>query len=607
VLLLVLIILHLPLTLTAAPAPSLPAGWHARDVGAVGTRGLALGRGAAFVLRGAGVSVGHRADSFQFAYRILAGDGEIVARVHEVTGRAYATAGVMLREGLAADARFAALVVDGDDRSPAFEQRGARATAAEMAAPASAGAERPTARPSADAIAGAQGRTVVSGSSRASGTATPKRAIARSQPAGVSPRTVSGWPFAPPPADSAPLRSSASPADSAPAATSIRAEAATFVRLTRAGDTVTASTSPDGTTWTRVAREQIPMSSTVYAGLLASSGQAGDLSTATFSAVHVKAGAHADAPLPELPSSHAAPPAPPAPAAQPVPSSPPVFVEQAAPPPQPAPAPSSQAPPAPAPAEQVPQEQVPQEQAPQEPVTVDGRTVRLLQWNIRRGVGTDGVADLERIGGWIAAMAPNVISLNEVSDAAMADEIHRIVERHTGTSWYSAFSGWGNQILTRLAVQGTSVCGFNPSAGRLAVHVSAVANGRSLNLWSAHLAVDSGSTRSAEVAALQACASGWPEARLIAGDFNMQASSGEYADAAASYADAWATARTRGATINYSGNCDGCTRRSRIDYVFASHGAPWLELQSAEIVDTRDDYGTMPSDHKPLVVSYRVR
>ena len=568
----ILVILQCPLTPSAAPV-SLPAGWHARDVGPVGTRGLALGRGAAFVLQGAGASVGHRADSFQFAYRLLDGNGEIVARVNEVTGDAYPTAGVMLREGLAADARFAALIVDGE-RSPTFEQRGAREDAAETPAPAGAGAEPSTARPSAAARAAARARTVVSGSTRRNGTATAKRAIERSQPAGVTPQPTSGWPFA-----------SAS-SNSAPASASIPAQASTFVRLTRAGDTVTASTSADGATWTLIAHAQIPMSSTVYAGLLASSGQAGDLSTATFSAVQVTAGAHVDAPLPKLPSP---PPVPPAPAPQ---SRPPVFVEQA-PPPQPAP----QEPPPPAPSEQVPQE----------PGTVDGRTVRLLQWNIRRGIGTDGVPDLERIGGWIAAIAPNVISLNEVSDGAMADEIHRIVERHTGTSWYSAFSGWGNQILTRLAVQGTSVCGFNPSAGRLAVHVSAVANGRSLNLWSAHLDVDSGGTRSIEVAALQACASGWPEARLIAGDFNMQASSGEYAVAAGSYADAWATARTRGATINYSGNCDGCTRRSRIDYVFASYGASWLELQSAEIIDTRDGYGTMPSDHKPLVVSYRVR
>jgi endonuclease/exonuclease/phosphatase family metal-dependent hydrolase len=389
--------------------------------------------------------------------------------------------------------------------------------------------------------------------------------------------------------------------------TSLPAQAATFVRLTRAGETVTASTSSDGVTWTLVAREQIPMATTVLAGLLASSGQPGDLSTATFSGVHVSTGAAAEGrppepvaslPVPSLPVPSLplpAPPAPPtpSPSAAPPKSGPPAFVEQTPPPsPQSSSPEEPPAPPAP---------------APPAGLTDGGRTVRLLQWNIRRGVGTDGIADLERIGGWIAAMAPNVISLNEVSDAVMADEIHRIVERHTGTSWYSAFSGWGNQILTRLAVQGTSVCGFNPSAGRLAVHVSAVANGRSLNLWSAHLAVDSGSTRSAEVAALQACASGWPEARLIAGDFNMQASSGEYADAAASYADAWATARTKGATINYSGNCDGCTRRSRIDYVFASHGAPWLELQSAEIVDTRDGYGAMPSDHKPLVVAYRVR
>jgi len=92
----------------------------------------------------------------------------------------------------------------------------------------------------------------------------------------------------------------------------------------------------------------------------------------------------------------------------------------------------------------------------------------------------------------------------------------------------------------------------------------------------------------------------------MAGDFNMQASSSEYAVAAASYVDAWALARALGVTLNYSGNCDGCTRNSRIDYIFASQGVWWLTLESAQVFDTRDASGYMPSDHKPLLVVYQV-
>ena len=169
------------------------------------------------------------------------------------------------------------------------------------------------------------------------------------------------------------------------------------------------------------------------------------------------------------------------------------------------------------------------------------------------------------------------------------------------------FSGRGNQVLTRLPVQSASLCTYNGSADRVAAHVGAVAGGRVVNLWSTHLAVDSSSTRAAEILALQNCASQWGEARVLAGDFNLQWTSGEYAVAAGSYVDAWAQARSLGATINYDGNCDGCTRNSRIDYVFASHGAPWLQLQWAQVFDTRDGNGYMPSDHKPLLIVYQVR
>jgi endonuclease/exonuclease/phosphatase family metal-dependent hydrolase len=217
------------------------------------------------------------------------------------------------------------------------------------------------------------------------------------------------------------------------------------------------------------------------------------------------------------------------------------------------------------------------------------------------------VFDLDRVARWIVAINPNLVSLNEVDDQESADAIQWLLERYTGQTWYSMYSGRGNQVLTRLPVQSASVCTYNASAARVAAHVSTLVGGRAVNLWSTHLAVDSGSTRAIEISAMQSCASQWSEARLMAGDFNMQWTSGEYAVAAASYVDAWAAARALGVTINFDGNCDGCTRNSRIDYVFASQNASWLRLRSAQVFDTRDSNGYMASDHKPMLVSYEVR
>ena len=55
-----------------------------------------------------------------------------------------------------------------------------------------------------------------------------------------------------------------------------------WVRLSRAGDTITAAISSDGATWTTVGSDTIPMASTVYVGLAITSHNDGALATATF-------------------------------------------------------------------------------------------------------------------------------------------------------------------------------------------------------------------------------------------------------------------------------------------------------------------------------------
>jgi phosphatidylserine/phosphatidylglycerophosphate/cardiolipin synthase-like enzyme/regulation of enolase protein 1 (concanavalin A-like superfamily) len=64
-----------------------------------------------------------------------------------------------------------------------------------------------------------------------------------------------------------------------------------WVRLVRAGQTVTASVSSDGTSWTDVGQRTISLSGSVYAGLAVSSHSTSQLATATFDNVSVKASA----------------------------------------------------------------------------------------------------------------------------------------------------------------------------------------------------------------------------------------------------------------------------------------------------------------------------
>ena len=58
-----------------------------------------------------------------------------------------------------------------------------------------------------------------------------------------------------------------------------------WVRLTRSGNVITAFTSADGSTWSTVGSDTIPMASTIYVGLAVSSHVAGTLATANFANV----------------------------------------------------------------------------------------------------------------------------------------------------------------------------------------------------------------------------------------------------------------------------------------------------------------------------------
>jgi endonuclease/exonuclease/phosphatase family metal-dependent hydrolase len=324
-----------------------------------------------------------------------------------------------------------------------------------------------------------------------------------------------------------------------------------FVKLQRRGNTFTAYKSVDGTNWKTVGSQKITMASKIYVGVVVSSHVKGTLATARFASTKVTAGKASGG----------------------------GDVVETAPPPPPAASGSSSS----------------------------GTSVKLLHWNAHHGgIGTDGRYDPARIAAWVAKINPQIVDFNQVDNSSQVAAILSALNAKTGGGW-KAYAAWKTVIMTKLPVDASAACTFDAGQGFKAAHVSVIVNGRPINLWTTHLDVDSAGNRLKEAGAMQSCAKAWSEAHVIAGDFNMQSSSKEYKAMAKYFDDAWMVAKSRKATSNYSGNCDGCTRNSRIDYVFVSKGQSFATVKSAQIIDTRDSHGKMPSDHKPMLVTLSVK
>jgi endonuclease/exonuclease/phosphatase family metal-dependent hydrolase len=325
-----------------------------------------------------------------------------------------------------------------------------------------------------------------------------------------------------------------------------------YVKLTRTGSTFKAQRSLDGSSWTTVGTQSISMASTIYVGLAVSSHVDGVLADAIFEKTAVAEAT--------------------------------IAAEE-----------------------------------PTEPPTTASSTIRVMHWNLHHGNDPNNKWAFPRQMEVIYNARPDIISLNEVEkfnssygNIDQAAEIAKYMTSKTGRTWYQymvvgsgSSKGIGNAIVSRFPLNGTNACKL--STNRNAVHATMTVNSRTFNVWSTHLAADSASGRVAEVNALQACMSNYAQQRVVAGDFNASSSTAEVKDMVSGHYDVWAQAKSLGVSVNYSGNCDGCTRNSRIDYVFTSRQATALVLKRAEILDTRNASGVMPSDHKPMIVTFEVK
>lgn len=91
---------------------AIPSPWQHSDIGNVAAAGNASVINGTFTISGSGVDIWKQADEFHYVYQSLSGDGEIVGQVTGMTNtNAWAKAGLMFRETLAAHAKHASMFV----------------------------------------------------------------------------------------------------------------------------------------------------------------------------------------------------------------------------------------------------------------------------------------------------------------------------------------------------------------------------------------------------------------------------------------------------------------------------------------------------------------
>jgi len=246
--------------------------------------------------------------------------------------------------------------------------------------------------------------------------------------------------------------------------------------------------------------------------------------------------------------------------------------------------------------------------------------MRVLQWNLHHGVGTDGKYDINRIATWIAKMSPDVVMLNEVEkytgwgNEDQPARYKSLLESKTGKTWYVLFAqefgdwssnGKGHVILSTYPFAATDRVAI--SYDRVIADARIVVNGRSISLLVTHLDPDSATRRLTQATEVTAWALAHPENRILTGDMNAWPDQTSIAQYNKTYNDSWTVATSKGTAYEFSGlSPDGATKKGRIDYVLYSKGVSNVSVVSSQVYDTRDSSGYMPSDHRPVLTTFQI-
>ena len=251
--------------------------------------------------------------------------------------------------------------------------------------------------------------------------------------------------------------------------------------------------------------------------------------------------------------------------------------------------------------------------APAPTASIGGTTLRVMQWNIHKTKGGDGLCNPDRIASVIAAQRVDVVSLNEVNffsgacawDFDMGERLRSLVQQKTGVTWYKQHvnaGGVGNVLLSRhQPVSSTSTL---LSYGRGVAQMTLSISGQHVNLFSTHVEYYTAWWRPIQIREAVQWMAGFGPRQIAMGDFNTWPDTSDYQIIATPYQDAWVAAQNAGTATAYNGT--GATQgTSRLDYIFHER-VYGLSLQSVNVPDSRVN-GVTSSDHDPVIAVYSVR
>ena len=182
-------------------------------------------------------------------------------------------------------------------------------------------------------------------------------------------------------------------------------------------------------------------------------------------------------------------------------------------------------------------------------------TLKVLDWNIHHGVGTDGKYNITRIADYIASTGANVVSLNEVEknvggygNEDQPARFAAMLKSKTGKTWYYNFAhrtggtnGQGNLLLTTLPdrIRRRLRAELRPLGGPDRDHRERHPGESSTRRTSTPIRARAASTQMKQ---LKAWADNYPEQRILAGDFNAWPGATEIDVMTAKHNDSWALA-----------------------------------------------------------------
>jgi endonuclease/exonuclease/phosphatase family metal-dependent hydrolase len=258
--------------------------------------------------------------------------------------------------------------------------------------------------------------------------------------------------------------------------------------------------------------------------------------------------------------------------------------------------------------------------------SVDGSSsatspLRVMQYNIHHGVGTDGRYDLDRIANAIVAQQPDAVSLNEVmynssygNGENQPETFKTLLQQKTSATWDYVYArsdgnwsstGWaaGNAVFSRRPFSARSRHALPNGAAAAQGTISV--NGRTVNLFAVHVSYVSATDRHLQTQEVENWAATFGEDRILLGDFNTAPGTSDYEILSDNYFDSWAEGVGLRVATSPSGTSGFTHGGSRFDYIHRSRRTAHLALQSINVPVTNVD-GAKPSDHDPLVATFTV-